>query len=131
MAYFATASGVPTGLQFVHRQAGLSSSGGPQLNARLLNHGLLQEERCGQMFVVRPGPSCADAVHAFQRALAPWETVMDRVADLFLRMNEEEAERAMLALKQHLKRVRKTLGTEAYCPATPCVEDIGLPLRCG
>jgi hypothetical protein len=52
---------------------------------RLVNNGLLQEERLGIMFAVRPGVT-------YQGDLREWEMLIARVSDLFLRMNTHQAE---------------------------------------
>ena len=92
IAYFATVLGLPTGLQFVRGSYGPFSSDLHQLTTRLVNNGLIQEIQLGRMFSVKPGPTYKDAVQAFRTELAQWETIIDRISDLFLRMRTQEAE---------------------------------------
>ena len=92
IAYFATESGVPTGLQYGRGSFGPYSPGvGPQVT-RLVNNGIISEQRLGRMFAVRVGPTFEDAKVAFQDKLHEWEPVVDRIADLFVRMRTEQAE---------------------------------------
>ncbi len=94
IAYFATISGLPTGMHFVRGSYGPFSSELRQLMTRLVNNGLIQEKPLGNMFSVQPGPTYRDAAQAFRVELAQWETLIDRISDLFLRMNTQDAERA-------------------------------------
>ncbi len=92
IAYFATVLGLPTGLQFVRGSYGPFSADLHQLITRLVNNGLIQEIQLGRMFSVKPGPTYKDATQAFRTELAQWETIIDRISDLFLRMRTQEAE---------------------------------------
>ncbi|HEU5378880.1 MAG TPA: macro domain-containing protein [Ktedonobacteraceae bacterium] len=92
IAYFATVLGLPTSLQFVRGSYGPFSSDLRQLTTRLVNNGLIQEVQIGKMFSVKPGSTYQDAVQAFRVQLAQWETIIDRISDLFLRMRTQEAE---------------------------------------
>jgi uncharacterized protein YwgA/O-acetyl-ADP-ribose deacetylase (regulator of RNase III) len=92
IAYFATECGIPTGLQYSKASFGPYSPGvRPQLT-RLANNGVTREQRLGRMFAVRVGPTFEDARVAFQDRLHEWEPVIDRIADLFLRMRTQQAE---------------------------------------
>jgi len=92
IAYFATELGLPMGLHFVRGSYGPFSSDLHPLITRLVNHGLIQEVQLGKMFAIKPGPTYADAARAFRTELASWETIINRIADLFLRMRTQEAE---------------------------------------
>jgi O-acetyl-ADP-ribose deacetylase (regulator of RNase III) len=96
LAYFATQSGLPTGLRFVRGSYGPFSSDVTRLLTRLVNNGLLVEERFGRMLTLRPGPTYHDAIErpVYSSALAPWETTMERIADLLLRLSTDDAELA-------------------------------------
>jgi len=59
LAYLATEEGLPTGLQFTRGSYGPYSSGLKRLVTRLVNNGLIREERLGRMFALRPGPHAA------------------------------------------------------------------------
>lgn len=92
VAYFATELGLPTGLQFVRGSYGPFSSDLRPLITRLVNNGLIQEVQLDRMFAIKPGPTYRDATRAFRTELAQWESIIDRIADLFLRMRTQEAE---------------------------------------
>ena len=70
-----------------------------KLLSKLINNGLIEERKRGQMFVTTPGPTLADAKRAFSEDLERWEPAMDRVADLFLRL--PSTRRAELAASVH------------------------------
>jgi len=92
IVYFATAQGLPTGIE--HRQGSygpFSESVKPLITA-LVNNGLLQEDRLGRMFHLKPGPTFLDAKRGFTRELSKWDVLLSKVADLFLRMPTNEAE---------------------------------------
>jgi O-acetyl-ADP-ribose deacetylase (regulator of RNase III) len=105
IAYFATQAGLPTGLEYERRPYGPFADGAKRLSAKLVNNGLLAEERRGDerlsathvrnglvqerrgdAFDVQPGPTLADGERAFAAELTEWGPTMDRVADLFLRL---------------------------------------------
>jgi O-acetyl-ADP-ribose deacetylase (regulator of RNase III)/uncharacterized protein YwgA len=92
IAYFTTESGVATGLRYSRGSYGPFSPDLKPLLGRLTNNGLIREERFDRMFAVRTGSTYADAAKAFSSDLATWNKVLDRVADLFLRMKTQDAE---------------------------------------
>jgi O-acetyl-ADP-ribose deacetylase (regulator of RNase III)/uncharacterized protein YwgA len=94
IAYFATESGIPTGMSYRRGSYGPYAPELKALIARLVNNGLIREERRGRMLVVKPGSTFTDACRAYQRELAQWKETIDSVADLFMRMRTEEAELA-------------------------------------
>jgi len=98
VAYFASFAGIPTGLTFERGSYGPFSSGVKPLLAQLGNNGLLREERRGRMLAVRPGPTYHDGVQAFQDQIDEWETIIERVVDLFLRVDTYGAEVAATVL---------------------------------
>lgn len=92
IAYVATLEGLPTGL--IHQQASYGPFS-PQLKkavASLMKNGLIQETKQGKGFVIYPGPTYADAQKAYQADLERWKHLIDKVVDLFLRLNTREAE---------------------------------------
>ncbi len=92
IAYFATEAGIPTGLQY---QRGSFGPYAPELKAlitRLANNALIREERLGRMFAVKVGPTFTDAQRAYKEAVERWENVIEKLADLFMRMNTQQAE---------------------------------------
>lgn len=86
IAYFATVAGIPTGLQFVKGSYGPFAAELKLAISRLVNNGLLNESAAGAMLEVRPGPTYADAARTFKPVLQQWEAAIDRVSDLFLRI---------------------------------------------
>jgi uncharacterized protein YwgA len=98
VAYFASVAGIPTGLTFERGSFGPFSPDVKPLLGRLGNNGLLIEERRGRMLSVRPGPTYRDAVEAYREELQGWEPIIDRVVDLFLRVDTGEAEVAATVL---------------------------------
>lgn len=92
IAYFATEAGIPTGLQY---QRGSFGPFAPQLKVlttRLVNNALIREERLGPMFVVKVGLTFDDARKAYKRKVENWQEVIEKVADLFMRMRTQQAE---------------------------------------
>lgn len=92
IAYFATASGVPTGLSFQRGSYGPYSEALKVRETQLVNNGLVAEELQGNMLRIRPGRALKDAVGAYASSLGQWESVVDRIADLFMRMDTRVAE---------------------------------------
>lgn len=94
IAYFATECGIPTGLKY---QRGSYGPYAPALKERitaLVNNGLVREEQFGRMFAIRVGQTFLDARKAYENQIQDWEPVIDKVADLFMRMNTQQAELA-------------------------------------
>ena len=92
MAYFATDLGIPTGLEYRRGSFGPFAEGLKRIQTRLLNHGVIREERRGRMFEIHTGPSYQDAETHFRDDLTKWEPQIERVADLFLRLNTKQSE---------------------------------------
>ncbi len=94
IAYFATQEGIPTGLDY---QQGSYGPFAPKLKShitKLVNNGVLYEEKLGQMFAVKPGHTFPDAREAYKDKLDQWSDIKERIVDLFLRMRTKEAELA-------------------------------------
>jgi hypothetical protein len=92
IAYFATESGLPTGLQYARGSFGPFAVELKSLITRLVNNGLIQEAQFGRMFTVKVGPTYGDARQSYNRDLVKWRPIIDRIADLFMRMNTRHAE---------------------------------------
>jgi uncharacterized protein YwgA/O-acetyl-ADP-ribose deacetylase (regulator of RNase III) len=107
IAYFATALGLPTDLHFVRGSYGPFSPDLHPLITRLVNNGLIREVQLGRMFAVKPGPTYRDAAKTFRSELTQWESIINRITDLFLRMRTQEAE---VAATVHF--TAETLGDE-------------------
>ncbi len=56
-AYFATQSGIPTGLEFERGRYGPFAAGLKSIISRLQNNQLIREEKLGRMLAVKPGPT--------------------------------------------------------------------------
>jgi O-acetyl-ADP-ribose deacetylase (regulator of RNase III) len=91
-AYFATADGVPTRLTFGAGSYGPFAPSLKQVTSKLVNNGVLAEERDGRSIKVRPGRSYTDAERVFAGRSIPWETSIDRVAALLGGRTIREAE---------------------------------------
>jgi O-acetyl-ADP-ribose deacetylase (regulator of RNase III) len=92
LAYFASVSGLRLGLRYSRGSYGPFS---PQLKphvAHLLNNGLIEEVRHGQMFEVKLGRTFDAAKRAFPRDLSRFEPQIHRLTDLFARMRARDAE---------------------------------------
>jgi uncharacterized protein YwgA len=98
IAYFATECGIPTGLKY---QRGSYGPYAPALKKRitaLVNNGLVREEQLGRMFAIRVGHTFHDARKSYEYQIKNWEQIIDKVADLFMRMNTQQAEVAATVL---------------------------------
>jgi O-acetyl-ADP-ribose deacetylase (regulator of RNase III)/uncharacterized protein YwgA len=92
IAFVATEQGVPTNLQYQRSSYGPFAPEMKSLVTRLVNNGLIREERLGQMFAVKTGTTFADARKAYAKELAQWDAIIEKVVDLFVRMNTHQAE---------------------------------------
>jgi uncharacterized protein YwgA/O-acetyl-ADP-ribose deacetylase (regulator of RNase III) len=92
IAYFATQSGIPTGLRYERGSYGPYSAELKRRIASLVNNGLVSEDRMGRMFVVRVGRTFGDALRAYSGEIEGWTRPIDKVADLFMRMTTSQAE---------------------------------------
>jgi uncharacterized protein YwgA len=92
IAFVATEEGVPTNLQYQRSSYGPFAPEMKSLVTRLVNNGLIREERLGQMFAVKTGTTFADARKAYAKEMAQWEAAIEKVVDLFVRMNTHQAE---------------------------------------
>jgi len=86
IAYFATESGIPTGLEYERGSYGPYAANLKRLVAQLEQHSLLTENKSGPLFVVTPGPTYRDGRDKFKPQLKEWAPIIERVADLFLRI---------------------------------------------
>jgi O-acetyl-ADP-ribose deacetylase (regulator of RNase III)/uncharacterized protein YwgA len=92
IAYFANECGIPTGLK---HQRGSYGPYAPALKKHitaLVNNGLVHEKKTGRMFAIRVGPTFPDARRAYEKELSEWEASIEKVADLFMRMDTQKAE---------------------------------------
>ena len=92
VAYFATEVGIPTGLSYRRGSYGPYAAEVKHVLSRLINNGLIVERKLGRMLSTDLGPTYDDARRGYQPFLAQWQSKIDRVADLVLRMNTADAE---------------------------------------
>jgi len=92
IAYFVTMSGIPTGLHFERGSYGPNAADLKRRIAALVNNKLIEEEPRGKMLAVHVGPTFEDAREAYREQLDEWQPVIDKIADLFLRANTQQAE---------------------------------------
>jgi uncharacterized protein YwgA/O-acetyl-ADP-ribose deacetylase (regulator of RNase III) len=92
MAYIASAEGLPLGLEFGRGSYGPYSSGLKTMMSRLLNNGLIREEREGNMFRILVGPMFEAAYAMFLAEVKHWEPIIEKVTDLFMRVDTQQAE---------------------------------------
>ena len=92
IAYVATSLGLPTGLHYVKSSYGPYSRELDDVKKRLSNDGLIQEEKLGKMFRVFLGSEYQNSRNKFKEYLKKWNQLIDKTADLFLRLNTNQAE---------------------------------------
>jgi uncharacterized protein YwgA len=92
IAYVATGEGLPTGLHHHKGSYGPYSADLKGLTARLINNGLIKEEKLGRMLAVKVGPIFKDARKAYEGHLEQWERIIAKTADLFMRLDTKQAE---------------------------------------
>jgi len=92
IAYVATNEGLPTGLHYQRGSFGPFSGDLKSLEAKLVNNGLLQEERRGKMFMVTVGPNFTRIRQKYTSQFEEWDRIIDKTVDLFSRVNTDQAE---------------------------------------
>jgi O-acetyl-ADP-ribose deacetylase (regulator of RNase III) len=115
IAYFLTVSGIPTGLHYERSSFGPFAKELKPVIARLENHGILREEKRGNMFWIEIGPTYKDARNLYIDKLREWQGPIEHVADLFLRVprtGDAEIAATVHFAARDLKRRNGTLPTE-------------------
>lgn len=92
IAYFATESGIPTGLKYQRGSYGPHAPALKEQITAMVNNGMVREEQMGRMFAIHVGETFNDAKRAYADQLREWDDIMDKIADLFMRMNTMQAE---------------------------------------
>jgi O-acetyl-ADP-ribose deacetylase (regulator of RNase III)/uncharacterized protein YwgA len=87
IAYFATELGLKTGLSYSRGSFGPFASDLKFKITKLVNNGLIREEQLGKMFSIRPGPTFEDALKLYKEEIQIAQPVIERLTDLFLRIN--------------------------------------------
>ncbi len=95
IAYFATEYGLETGLQFSKSSFGPFAPDFKAELTKLVNNGLVKEDKLGRMFAIRVGPTYTNARSQYEGYLRKYNDIIERLTDLFLRMrNTKQAEAA-------------------------------------
>ena len=94
LAYFATVTGLQLGLNYTRNNYGPFAPELKQHTSHLINNGLVEEKRQGQMFEVRLGKTFDAAKRAFPDDLDRYRLQIHRLVDLFSRMRARDAELA-------------------------------------
>lgn len=117
LAYFATEEGIPTGLEHEKGTYGPYAPGLKSARSKLLNNGLLTEEKKGRMFHIEVGSTYEDARRAYADSLDDWEETIDRVVDLMLRTdmdtNRAELIASILFIGERYEALQGEVPTEA------------------
>ena len=115
IAYVATSEGLPTGLAYQRSSFGPFSKDLKNVEAKLVNSGLLQEERKGRMFLMKVGPNFTRIREKYAGAFERWTDVLEKTADLFARVDTDQAEviATVLFAAAGLERDRKERPSEA------------------
>src|SRR4030042_1986619 len=93
IVYVATQEGLPTGLHYQKSSFGPFSPELKGVITRLVKNGLIEEEQIGRhMFAVKVGPTFEDARKVYLTDLEKWESIIDKTADLFMRMQTKQSE---------------------------------------
>jgi len=92
VAYFATELGLETGLDFARSSFGPFASEFKSKLTKLVNNGLIREDKLGRMFAIRVGPTYETARVRYESYLRDHRAIIDKLSDLFLRVNTTQAE---------------------------------------
>ena len=114
LAYVATRQGLPTGFEYQKGSFGPFSRDLKNAETKLINNNLLQEERCGQMFLVKSGPNFDRVRKDSQVSLDKWLPIIDKITDLFMRVNTDQAEviATVMFAADALKMEKRSVPTE-------------------
>jgi uncharacterized protein YwgA/O-acetyl-ADP-ribose deacetylase (regulator of RNase III) len=92
LTYFATELGLQTGLTYRRASFGPFADELKSKIARLSNNGIITERQSGRSFIVNIGKTFTDAKQVFEKELSKDEQAIERLVDLFSRINSNEAE---------------------------------------
>jgi len=106
IAYVATVLGLPTELNYVRGSYGPYCRELDAVKRRLNNAGLIQEQKMGSMFRVLPGLEYESTQGKYQDTIKRWDELIDKTADLFLRLDTNKAEivATVLFVEQELNK---------------------------
>jgi len=110
IAYVATALGLPTELNYVRASYGPYCRELDDVKKRLANTGLIQEQQLGKMYKVLPGLDYSCARAKYSRDIKKWSGLIDKTADLFLRLDTNKAEivATVLFVERELNKKKDT-----------------------
>lgn len=106
LAYFATAAGVPTRLEFEERPYGPFAVGLTAILSKLVNNGILVEQGKGRQIRIEPGNAYQDAIARFRDDLDALDAGVAKTVDLLRRLDPRSTE---VAASAHF--VAGTLGS--------------------
>lgn len=92
IAYVATREGIPTGLNYQKSGYGPFSPELKQLETTLVNRNLLIESSVGKMLKIDVGRAYLNIRDGLLEHYDKWNQIIDRVVDLFMRVNTNQAE---------------------------------------
>jgi O-acetyl-ADP-ribose deacetylase (regulator of RNase III) len=110
LAYFATAAGVSTGLEFERGSYGPFSKDVAKVMTRLVNNDLLTQEKLGRMVAHRVGPTYAAASRTHGSELARWDPAIGRVADLLARLRTTRSAEVAASVHFAAATIRASTG---------------------
>lgn len=108
IAYVATEEGLPTGFKYQRSSYGPFSKDVKNVITKMLNNGLIYEQRVGQMFRVLAGRTFEDSKREFADRLQEWEPIIDKTKDLFMRVNTNQAELLSTVLFSYKTFIRES-----------------------
>ena len=92
IAYFGTLMGLNTGLEYKRSSFGPFSSQLKTKLTKLVNNGLIEEEQLGNMFMVKVGNTFKDAREVHKKDIESKEEIIEKLTDLFCRLNTKQGE---------------------------------------
>lgn len=106
IAYVATALGLPTELNYIKASFGPYCRELDDVKRRLANAGLIQERKMGSMYRVLPGLEYSTSRDKDGKEIRKWNDLIDKAADLFLRLDTHKAEvvATVLFIEKELNR---------------------------
>jgi uncharacterized protein YwgA len=94
IAYFATEYGLETGLEFKKSSFGPFAPEFKFYLTRLVNNGLIREDKLGNTFAISVGSTFPKARNQYEEYLRKHDDTIKRLSDLFQRLNTRQAEMA-------------------------------------
>ena len=91
IAYFAQSQGLPLGLKYRHRDTGINAAAMKKITARLINNGLILEEKLGRTSTIRVGPSYPSSRNLYESELDEWKPINGKVAQLIIDVGSKSA----------------------------------------